>query len=75
MKYVQQTINRYNQVLKIYLFLAQQIESCDSEDKAFYQDVCLLFAKKMKTMRAELAEQGLVLRQENNHAFLYNNNK
>lgn len=60
-----QAIQRYYQILTAYLGMAKQIEGCASEDKEFYQDVCFLFAEKMKAMQAELADQGFVLCQGN----------
>lgn len=61
MERIQKNIDRYNQIVQIYLFLSQEIDNCACEDKSFYQDVCLMFAKKIKNIQAELEEMGVVL--------------
>lgn len=54
-------IQRYYHILMAYLAIAKQLENCTSEDKEFYQDVCSLFATKIKDMQVKLADQGFVL--------------
>jgi len=61
---IQKTMDRYNQIVQTYSFLSNTIDVCASEDKAFYQDVCVLFAKKKKKIQSELMEQGLVFTKE-----------
>lgn len=61
-----QTIQRYYHVLTAYLDTAKQLEHCTSEDQEFYQDICYLFATKMKALQAELADHGLMICQHNN---------
>lgn len=56
-----QAIQRYQRIFEDYIIMSQRIESCICEDKAFYQDVCLLFANKIKEIQEELSEQGFVL--------------
>lgn len=65
MQDIKQVVNRYYQIMAIYLSISEQIERCANEDKVFYQDVCLSFAEKMKSMRAEMTDQGFVLCQSN----------
>lgn len=59
--YRERAIQRYYRVLMTYVHMASQIECCASEDRAFYQDVCVLLARKLKAMQAELTNQGFVL--------------
>ncbi|MGM0941281.1 MAG: hypothetical protein ACQEWU_10010 [Bacillota bacterium] len=60
-----QEIQRYYQVLTSYLSITKQIELCAREDKGFYQDVCFLFAGRIKAIQAELADKGIILCQGN----------
>ncbi|MEW9677925.1 hypothetical protein ABRT01_17515 [Lentibacillus sp. L22] len=68
-------IQRYYHILTAYLAVAKWIESCDIEDKEFYQDICFLFADKIKFMQAEMADQGFVLCQGNRTSFCENEEK
>lgn len=45
----------------MYLSISEQIDGCSEEDKEFYQNICLLYAKKIKDIQVELADQGIVL--------------
>jgi hypothetical protein len=56
-----QTIQRYYRILTSYLAMTKEIETCNEEDKDFYQQVCLLFANKVKNIQAELADKGFIL--------------
>ncbi|GAB4074595.1 hypothetical protein GCM10028778_20980 [Barrientosiimonas marina] len=67
--YSERAIQRYYRVLTTYVHMASQIECCASEDKAFYQDVCVLLARKLKAMQAELTDQGFVLCQGKGQSF------
>lgn len=55
-----QVIHRYHYILIDYLSMSRKIENCACEDKDFYQDICFLFATKMKDMQGELDKQGFV---------------
>lgn len=66
----EQTIQRYYQIFTDYTTIAKQIESCANEDKEFYQDICLLFAKKMKAMQDELTDRGFVFCQGSSNPYL-----
>lgn len=68
--YSERAIQRYYRVLRNYTHMASQIECCASEDKAFYQDVCVLLARKLKAMQTELTDQGYVLCQGRRQACL-----
>ncbi len=73
--YSERAIQRYYRVLRNYTHMASQIENCASEDKAFYQDVCVLLARKLKAMQAELTDQGFVLCQGKGHSLSCENKK
>lgn len=57
-------IKRYYHILGSYLDMAKQLDCCIVDDKEFYQDVCLLFADKVKSMRNQLTKQGGVICQD-----------
>ncbi len=56
-----QAIQRYQHIFTDYMNMSKKIENCAGEDKAFYQDICFLFATKMKDMQVELAKQGFII--------------
>ncbi|RYG70892.1 hypothetical protein [Lentibacillus cibarius] len=60
----EQAIQRYYRILTTYLTMAKHLDSCSREDEAFYQDMCVLLAKKIKAIQAELADNGFAFSRE-----------
>lgn len=61
----EQVIQRYNHILIDYLNMSKQIDKCASEDKRFYQDICFLFATRLKDMQSKLLDKGFALCKRN----------
>lgn len=53
------SIQRYNSILKQYFLMAKLIDTCQPEDKDFYQNITLEFAKKLREIKLELNSEGL----------------
>lgn len=54
-------IRRYHQILMAYMTVAKQVDHCVNEDKEFYQNICLLFATKIKSIQSELVRDGFII--------------